>query len=92
MGRAEISADLFSSKFQAKGLMQLSKTHCIGGFTELAMGVSKRNKSKGKVQALEELQSKHGTSPLKQGNGQQPIFNANLPLTKRVKRNVANPP
>lgn len=69
MGWAEISADPFSSKFQAKGLMQLSKTHCIEGFTELAMEVLKRNKSKGKGQALEELQSKHGTSTLKQGNG-----------------------
>lgn len=49
--------------------MQLSKTHCIEGFTELATGVFKRNKSKGRLQTLEELQSKHRTSPLKQGKG-----------------------
>lgn len=67
--RAEISAELFRSKFQAKGLMQLSKTHCIEGFTQLAIGMFKANKSKGKLQTLEELHSKHGTSPLKHGNG-----------------------
>lgn len=42
------------------------------------MGVFNRNKSKGKLQALntlvEELQGKHGISPLKQGNGKQRHF------------------
>lgn len=39
-GKAEISAELFGSKFQVKGWMYQSKTMILWdeGFTELAMG------------------------------------------------------